>query len=251
MISVNVKKYKILLGVLVAILALTVMSPARFAAAERNPDPGVIPPGAEPYGESYGEWNSAWVRWVLSIPINDSSHPEVHPLLDPTGASCSARQSGHVWFLAGSLIGPVTRNNCTIPAGKALFFPIVNAWCDSSPVSCGSTYDQLLAAIKPAIDGATNLQVAVDGRTIRDIPRYRATTPRPNPFYFNLPDHNLYQYFGNPDAVAGRYYGVADGYYLMLAPLNVGTHTIHLHGDLPGGGPSQDVTYNLRVVPSR
>jgi len=45
---------------------------------------------------------------------------------------------------------------------------------------------------------------------------------------------------------------VDDGFYLMLAPLKAGNHTIRLSGRIPNGiGPGQDfvsdVTYHLAV----
>ena len=44
---------------------------------------------------------------------------------DTTGEFASLGQSGPVWFLAGTFGSTVTRT-VTIPAGKTLFFPILN-----------------------------------------------------------------------------------------------------------------------------
>jgi hypothetical protein len=59
-----------------------------------------------------------------------------------------------------------------------------------------------------------------------------------------FPDANLFR------LPAGTYApAVADGYYLLLAPLRPGVHTIAFGGTGNFGGPtSQDITYHLRVV---
>ena len=46
---------------------------------------------------------------------------------------------------------------------------------------------------------------------------------------------------------------IDDGFYVMLRPLGIGTHTLHFEGASAGcslSGPfSVDVTYNLTIVP--
>ena len=47
---------------------------------------------------------------------------------------CGTGQSGRVFFLVGtSSSGTATRDGCTVPAGKALFFPLVNAFDVHTP----------------------------------------------------------------------------------------------------------------------
>ena len=60
-----------------------------------------------------------WWKWVLAIPASQN------PIFDQTGADCGLGQNGGVWYLAGTTGGAVTRT-CTIPAGKSIFFPIIN-----------------------------------------------------------------------------------------------------------------------------
>ena len=52
---------------------------------------------------------------------------ENHPLFDETGEDCDVGQSGKVWFLGGVIneTGSASRE-CTVPTGKAIFFPILN-----------------------------------------------------------------------------------------------------------------------------
>ena len=64
---------------------------------------------------------------------------DTSPLFDLTGAQAANGQSGPVWFLAGLTwfyADPAMHfavRNVTIPAGKALFFPIANSICVNLP----------------------------------------------------------------------------------------------------------------------
>lgn len=237
-----------MLAALALIMGLVGSSPGAVARASSqgssNPNPTVLPPASKPYGMTYGQWNDKWVQWVMGLPV-DPQNPEGWPLFDTTGAACGAGQSGPVWFLAGALGGFVTRS-CDLPAGKAVFFPVLNGWCDSSPAR-HDTYEHLQACVKPTIDSAASLSAEIDGQSITNLQDYRAFTPPPNPFVETLPNNNLWQYFGCSECTAGDYDAYADGYYLMLAPLSAGAHTVHFHGELPGFGVILDVTYHLNT----
>jgi hypothetical protein len=220
-----------------AIMTFALLAPAGHVEARGNPNPGVIPPNARYGGLTYSEWNSAWWQWIFSIPADRN------PLFDATGANCAEGQSGHVWFLAGSFVGPVTRN-CTVPTGKALFIPIINAYCDTAPPPSGSTYEELLACVQGSIAqvSVNSLQAEIDGAPLHNLSSYLSTSPPPDPFTIVLPENNLY---GLPAGFV--VHSVAFGYYLMLTPLPAGSHTIHVYGEAPAFGFTSDVTYNLRV----
>ena len=55
---------------------------------------------------------------------------------------------------------------------------------------------------------------------------------------------------GNILGIAAGTYGpaISDGYWLMLAPLSAGSHTVHFRG-VAAGGFETEVTYNLTVAP--
>jgi hypothetical protein len=64
-----------------------------------------------------------------------------------------------------------------------------------------------------------------------------------------FPANNIFSFIGVP-LPAGTYApAVADGFYLLLAPLPPGAHTIRFGGQglFNGGGFSQDITYHLAV----
>jgi hypothetical protein len=224
--------------VLVAVAMALLETTAAFAS---NLNPGVLPPSSHPYGRTYGEWSNAWWQWALSIPTS------VNPLFATGETDCSINQSGPVWFLAGTTGGSVTRN-CTIPAGKALFFPIVNF--ENNNLGCppsNFTVDQLHQQLNGLIDSVTTLEADVDGVNIQNLKSYRAGTDN-STFSVTLPSDNLFN-SASCTISAGTYPSqVSDGYYLMLAPLPVGPHTIHLKGETPSF--TTEVTYHLTVQPS-
>ncbi len=77
---------------------------------------------------------------------------------------------------------------------------------------------------------------------MQDLTQYRAASP-----VFALVDLDLFGVEGFECSPV-----VADGYWLMLAPLPVGEHTISFAGAIEGsplGDFALDVTYHLTVMP--
>jgi len=226
----------------VAVVALLVLVLSAFAApagAAGNPNPGIAPPDSHPHGSTYGEWNARWWQWAVSVPV------PVNPVLDTTGAHCAEGQSGQVWFLAGTFGGSATRS-CTISAGKALLFPLVN--CEASNADTGPgnfTIDQLRAfcANPPTGVLGNTLTASIDGVALTNLTSYRAISPL---FNYTIPNDNLFQHFGIP--LSAGTYGptVADGFYLFVNPLPPGKHVIHFSS---AGITNLDVTYNLTILP--
>ncbi len=82
-------------------------------------DVAPLPSQSNPYGASYGTWGARWWSWAVSAPVGGN------PIQDEDGSLCNLGQSGPVWFLAGNFGGTTVRS-CDVPAGKSIFFPIVN-----------------------------------------------------------------------------------------------------------------------------
>jgi hypothetical protein len=234
--------------------ALAVFGPVADVLAQGgNPNPGIAPPNSNRYGLSYGEWGAEWWKWALGIPLAEN------PLLDETGEFAAVDQAGPVWFLAGNF-GGVTERTITLPAGKALFFPIVNAaWWAPEDLELAAmvaeflgldpdylTDEELLRLLANfSVSGVTELSLAVDGVEMRNLLRYRAESPA-----FLIEDADLLEDFGY-DPLESRL-AVADGYWIMLAPLPPGEHTIHFKGavdNIVQGAFTSDVTYHITVAP--
>jgi hypothetical protein len=207
-------------------------------------NPGIAPPDSKPYGKSYGEWSARHWQWLYSLPADRN------PLLMDGNVDLSlGQESGPVWFLGGSF-APVpvaggylaTANRTgTIPAGKALFFPILDAECSVAEGN-GTTSAQLGACAISDIDPATGLACEIDGKSVQHLGHYRFESSL---FTWGpLPNNSL---FGDPvNFPAGTSSpAVSDGYFLMLDPLPPGPHTLHFAGGVPGF--TLDITYHLTV----
>ena len=207
--------------------------------------PRVLRPQSRPYGLSYNDWSVRWWQWAYGLPVAG------HPLFDETGADCAAGQSGPVWFLGGvfNVSGTATRDLCTVPAGKALYFPIINVEWDNicPPTDPPMSVDELAATSAWFMSLATNLQCDVDGESIQNVAAYRFAA---DPFAVQMPSGNIWEAFGC-STPAGSYYPlVPEGYFIMLAPLSPGQHTVHFRGTI--GDPvnfTLEITYHLTVVP--
>src|SRR3954468_6173405 len=220
-------------------------APASAASA----DPRVIPNVAK----AYDVLSVAWWKYVLAQPVASN------PLTDDTGARCAIAQAGPVFFIGGDFNGnnaPITRDQCRVPAGRALFFPLVNVvdahvpGLDTQDTAQAIWDDlQITAGFR-----VTSLHASVDGVPIGNLDP--ATSPyrgcagpvpacAPTSFSVRLPAGNLFGIDAGTYAPA-----VADGFYLLLAPLRPGLHTVTFGGegqDL-GSDFSQDITYRLLVT---
>jgi hypothetical protein len=233
-------------GLMPALLAISILSlgvaSVALAGGGNQGNPGVLPPQSNPYGKSYGAWGAEWWKWVYSTPAAKN------PIQDTAGEFGSLNQSGPVWFLAGTF-GTTAERTLSIPSGKGIFFPIFNIFNDyPCPDSAfqpapGQTLEEFLAAGAAAfIDQATALVVQVDGVELKNPFNYRAAshlvTFTADPSWVTL----------DPCVTGTPQVGVSDGYWVMLAPLPKGEHTIHIYA-AAGPGFNLDVTYHLTVGP--
>jgi hypothetical protein len=231
----------------------------------------VIPPGTQTSGKSYGEWSAAWWQWAYQTPVNGPAGQH-NPLTVGDGRiDCSYGQSGTVWFLAGTYLSSTGGNGVTIskadrscskpiPSGITLMFPVINQADDNAacPPNDPTTFteDQLRAAAQQAQDTAHNMHAQIDGQSVSDISGpvtpYRVTSPL---FQYTVPVDNLF----STSFVCGETYpagsvpapgAVADGVFVMLAPLPPGVHYLSWGGDAsPFGAPfSQAISYKFTVA---
>jgi hypothetical protein len=238
------------------VLAASAVTALCLVGAAQSSTPQVL--SGKQYGKTYPQWSAAWWQWALAIPVHAPpvTGPVNHPLVDLTGAKCGVGQSGPVWFLGAALIETgttpppeIVRDHCTVPKSKALFFPLMNVECTGVelPAFCGplnQTVEGAREFIGGIVDNAGNLAAAVDGVQIPISSQFRVGSTNPS-FCVTLPKDDALNWIeGDPDHPFPRGPScdtVDDGYYLMLAPLSPGAHTLHF----VGGG--FDVTYYLTV----
>jgi hypothetical protein len=215
---------------------LIVMIPIAQAQTIVN-SPYVFSPDSKPYGLTYGDWSVKWWQWIESIPKDHS------PLSDSTGKDCAVNQTGPVWFLAGTSGGSAERS-CTIPAGKAIFAPLINNECSYVEKKDLKTESELRACAIAGNNGATGLTATVDGVAIPNLNRLRIASP-----LFNLtfaPGNGA----GLPPSSTQS---VSDGFWILLHPLSPGIHEIKFGGAIVGFAEgtsnnfANDVTYHLMV----
>jgi hypothetical protein len=199
-------------------------------------NPSVLPIDSRPYGLTYAEWTAKWFKWLLEIPSNNN------PANDDTGKNCAVNQSDpNVWFLAGTPGGHAERT-CTIPAGKAILFPIVAEWCSEAEFNkVGKDLVKLCRCIIE--EWVTEKEVTFDDRHIlrgRQLDQYLVPSKH---FKCTLKENNIF------DLKKGSTDSVSNGYWLMIRKEALSgdrDHTLHFSAKQPGRFDT-DVTYKLTI----
>ena len=192
---------------------------------------GVIPRDETVAGLSLEEWHARWWQWWYSLP------PAVDPYFDETGERCGYGQHGPVFFLM--LAEQNVERGCTVPAGVALFVPVLLTECSTfepdpeNPNPASADEATLRACAKTHIDVGLERDLAVvaveiNGERVTDLGQYRAPTA-----LFQLPI---------PDPTIGVQHSVADGIVVLIGPLAEGEHIVTF--TIQGG---IRITYQLTV----
>jgi serine/threonine protein kinase len=218
----------------------------RSSLASPNGIPNVVPPDDPRLnGRSYEQLAAEWLRWTLEMPLTNSAGA-IHPTRDSTQFNVSEGQTLDVWFLA-SPFGTIHRS-CTIPPGKALFFPLFNVWVSTleAPPFYGKTsVDQAANALYFAGHIASTF-CELDGRSISNPDDFRVLGPRVN---ISAPTPWL------QGDVGGKGMATVAGYFVFVAPLTPGRHTLRFGGSIRLTYPqdpmdmhaSFDTTYAITV----
>jgi hypothetical protein len=140
-----------------------------------------------------------------------------------------------------------------IPTDTSVFFALLNAEC-SDLEGLGTTKADQRKCAKSLADHILedSLFCIIDGVPVKNLAAYRVQSPQ---FTFTAPTPWI---FGTPeDPTGGTGTSVSDGYFLMLAPLSEGVHTLRyggsIHFSTAEGDPfdfdgSIDITYHLIVT---
>jgi hypothetical protein len=131
-----------------------------------------LPPHSKVACRTLAEWSVLWWSWAFSFPVNDN------PLLDMPGEKAKYGDVGPVFFLGGlfNASGSVMRT-ATVPAGKFIFFPVVNLVNDNVGVVPRVTIDELAAQLAAAIPSLTDLHASVDSVPVPGLRQHRETSP--------------------------------------------------------------------------
>jgi hypothetical protein len=215
----------------------------------------VLDPAKDHYGYSNSDWQVRWWQWNYEIPTQQDAQNCIIPIDDPTGEHCSYNQvtgkEAPVFFLAGTTNGTMVRNKCSVPLGKAIYFPIVTFSNDNA----GRTPDmeQSDSALKDSVQALLDavpvkkLSVELDGTPVPDLERFRTNVTE---FSYQLPpEPNVYSCYGASGVTGEISPAYAAGFYVMLAPPAGGQHKLHFKGSSPLSMPpvDLDVTYNFKV----
>lgn len=205
-------------------------------------DPDVQP---EVFGKTYGEWAAKWVQWSEAGPVGSNA------ITDATGEFCNANQPKRdVWFLAGTFGQVGVERSCTIPHGRALFYPLVEGpWIDCPGTSDENLSDaEVRAILASVLDTACEITSTLDGVAIPSLQVLTVRAQSPT-FRSILPDNPVIAEACSPPLVGGKTgRRIVDGYWIMLPPLPPGPHTLTLHGALCDLGFENGVTYHLTVL---
>lgn len=174
-------------------------------------------------GRSQSDWSKEYWRWSKSYPKGQG------PSDDPSGALCANGQPDQIWFLAGNSNSKPVRRQCTVPAGRPIFFPVLASHAEA--VSSAATCNTLQGMLNGHTLSTKKMQVMLDGKQLPEIlPRWRQST---DCFKLHKAD--------------GERLAASDGYWLALKPLLPGKHTLKFKGEMKQDGFSQDVYYDLLV----
>jgi hypothetical protein len=176
----------------------------------------VIPPESKIFGLTYGEWAARWWQWILSVPKG------CNPATDTDGSNAAQNQSGPVWFLAGTFGTIVSaERKCAITSAKAIFVPIITtekSWLEFPELK---SEVELISRAENSIDRAKGVWAAIDSFHIQNLQKYR------------IKSRLFHVYFVEGNVMGlqtGSSQAVAEGYYLMIEQLGVGTHEINFGG---------------------
>lgn len=223
---------------LVSSSALALLLIVTAGLARAAPDP--LPPNSNAFGKGYAELSTAWVKWTTAAPGS------ANPTSDPSGALAAVGQSGKVWFLSGTFGGPLVTRTIEVPAGKALFFPIINFFWVNTPEFGDNPWSAAQEAwvrsfLAEVVDTAVGLYLEIDGKLVTNLSPLRVAGPAGN---CTLPlTDNIFGLL----LVDGPHECLADGYWALLPPLSDGYHTIRFGGGFSGNGFAFEVTYQIAV----
>jgi len=183
-------------------------------------------------GKTYPQHAAAFWKWALSQPTPSN------PLIDATGESCDVGQSGRNWYLAGAFAGETVVRSCTVPRGKNLVLPVFNYLVAAFPTDPPEQREVAYLRDTAAVARDAQVELEIDGKPVKLKGFYEESKV----FHVTLPEDNIFGLTGSDREFSPS---VDAGYYVAIAPLPRGLHTIHAYGELDGA--AVDVTWEIEV----
>ena len=185
---------------------------------------------AIPYNITIPEWTAKWWKWAYSF-----SGYYNNPLLDPNGTALMKFQPSDepVFFLSGAY-NSVANRTVTIPAGKAVLYPVLNAEISFSDFPNAKGEDDLKRSLESDLSAATYVGTELNEISL-PYQRIKADL-----FDLSVAKDNIFE------VRSGSTQAVADGYWIFLKPLPIGEYTIHVKGEQPFY--RSEVTYKINIV---
>ncbi|WOB06930.1 hypothetical protein [Piscinibacter gummiphilus] len=214
--------------------AAIAMSMAVFATSAVS---GEVSPISINQTSQHSRLTEQWWQWAMAVPRQQS------PVSDPSGARCGDGQTGSTWFLAGGFGSSKIRRKCTVPAGRSLFFPLINTVYYAARDAETFTCERAKSLAKLTNDTAIDLFAEVDGTPIGNLKAYRFASDR---------CFNIFSRVPRTQSAYNAYPSATDGYWLLLKPLSPGRHTLKFggkynHSSVDFGRMVQDIEYELLV----
>lgn len=215
------------------VLLLSVLSLHCGAA---NFEDFMAPPETVIEQKEISDFTNIWWEWAYSTP------KEINPVRDITGENCHQGQSGDVWFLAGGFGSSTIKRKCEVPAGKYIFFPVINMvyWKPKNGfLSCDKAKEY--AALNN--DNLISIDLELD------------SIKASNPAHTRLSSKQCFNIFARTHTTPSPYDAfpsATDGFWVMLKPLTKGKHTLKFQAKYNRengafGKMAQDIEYELIV----
>jgi hypothetical protein len=178
----------------------------------------------------YGDLGGEWWEWAFDNGF---------AMFDDGEVDCSLGQSGKVWFLAGTFGLPFAERSCTIPRKKSLFIPLVNQLIFYEAGVDDEEFDLTLDEKRIFLDGqvgggslsepeAVAALAALIGAESTVACDLHATLDG-EPLVFTTP---IVRGQSGPFTITTDNEALADGFYVLLAPLDAGSHVLEFGGAL-------------------
>ncbi len=220
----------------------------------------IVSPQEKIEGRSQSEWIKEYWRWSKSFPKGEE------PFNDKDGSLSGQKQSGPIWFLAGSNDKGHIVRNCEVPPGRYIFIPVwLNLIEDDSNEN--KQCPRMKNILKHIAENAKDIPGVVESK--KEIPNFsislmtmttgklvvqkaalnytdvavEVNKKKVSRFFIKYQETDCFSLKKND----GTSQAASGGYQLILKPLPRGLHTISFGGKSVSDGFFQKIQYNLTI----